>query len=118
MVGEIEPETLRERLDDGEAPLVLDIRATADFAEGHLPGSRNVPMAELPGSIDEIAAADHVVTVCPHGLASVKAGRIVEAYRDFDGRVDSLDGGLEAWDGPLETEGSGATDEDGPDAPF
>lgn len=104
MAGEIEPEALRERLGDEDPPLVVDIRSPEEYAEGHLPGSRNVPLAEIPGAIDEIADADHVVAVCPQGLASVKAARIVEAYRDFDGRAESLAGGLEAWDGPLEAD--------------
>lgn len=114
MVGEIEPEALRERLDGEGAPLVVDIRAPEAYAEGHLPESENVPMAELPREIDAIAGADHVVTVCPEGLASVKAARIVEAYREFDGRVESLAGGLEAWDGPLESDDTDAAES----APF
>jgi rhodanese-related sulfurtransferase len=121
MVGEIEPATLRERLDADGAPLLVDIRGPEAFAEGHLPDSENVPMADLPQHIDAIADADHVVTICPHGKASVKAARIVEAYRDFDGRVDSLAGGLEAWDGPLAADSSEATEaatDEGPEAPF
>lgn len=112
MVGEIDTATLRAQLGSDEPPLVVDIRAPDDFAGGHLPGSLNVPMAEIPGEIDEIAAADEVVTVCPHGKASIKAARIVEAYTEFDGAVASLAGGIEAWDGPLETDG------ESPDAPF
>lgn len=122
MVGEIEPETLRERLEEADGPLLVDIRGPDAFAEGHLPGSRNIPMADLPQHIEDVADADHVVTICPHGLASVKAARIVEAYRAFDGTVESLAGGLEAWDGPLEageTETAEAGDgEETPDAPF
>lgn len=122
MVGEIEPATLRERLEAGDDPLLVDIRGPREFTEGHLPGSRNIPMADLPQHIDAVAEADQVVTICPHGMASVKAARIVEAYQDFDGRVDSLAGGLEAWDGPLEadeTENTASADgEDAPDAPF
>lgn len=110
MVGEIESETLAAKLDDGDRPLVVDIRDGEAFADGHLPGSEHVPLADLPGEIDRIAAADHVVTVCPHGLASVKAARIVEAYREFDGTVESLAGGLEAWDGPLASEDGDAAD--------
>jgi rhodanese-related sulfurtransferase len=115
MVGEIEPADLRERLEDGDAPTLVDIRSPDAFAGGHLPGSRNVPLADLPREIDAIAEADHVVTVCPHGLASVKAARILEAYRDFEGRAESLAGGLEEWDGRLEADDAEAN---GADAPF
>ena len=102
MVGEIQPDALRERVEDGEAPVVIDIRTRAAFDAGHLPESRNVPLPEIPREIEDFADADHVVTVCPHGKASLKAGRIVEAYQGFNGTVESLAGGLEAWDGPLE----------------
>ncbi|MHB9287116.1 rhodanese-like domain-containing protein [Halobacteriales archaeon Cl-PHB] len=128
MDGEIQPHVLQEALEtsDADNPLILDIRNGAHFAEGHLPNSRNVPLPELPQQIDEIADADHVVTVCPHGKASIKAARIVGAYRDFDGTVESLAGGLEAWEGPVERgdgeSGGGETGpapaDEGPDAPF
>jgi rhodanese-related sulfurtransferase len=121
MDGETDPETLEARLADGDAPLIVDIRSPEAFAEGHLPDSENVPLADLPQRIDDIADADEVVTVCPHGKASVKAARIVGAYQDFDGRVVSLAGGLEAWDGPLAV-AEGATQagdgDDAPEAPF
>ena len=118
MVGEIQPETLRERFDDGDAPAVIDIRDRGAFDHAHLPGSRNVPLPEIPRQIDDFADADHVVTVCPHGKASLKAARIVEAYEGFDGTVESLAGGLEAWDGPIDRESDIEGDGERPDAPF
>lgn len=114
MVGEIQPETLRERFEDGDTPVVIDIRSPSAFDGGHLPGSRNVPLPEIPRQIDDFADADHVVTVCPHGKASLKAARIVEAYQGFDGTVESLAGGLEAWEGPIE----GSNGAEASDAPF
>ncbi len=130
MDGEIQPHVLQEALEssaNGNEPLILDIRNATHFEEAHLPGSENVPLPELPQQIDRIADADHVVTVCPHGKASVKAARIVGAYQDFDGTVESLAGGLEAWEGPVERgDGEGGVDgeadasesDEGPEAPF
>jgi rhodanese-related sulfurtransferase len=118
MVGEIQPETLRKRLEAGDEPVVLDIRSQAAFDDAHLPGSRNVPLPEIPRQIDDVADAEHVVTVCPHGKASLKAARIVEAYQDFEGTVESLAGGLEAWDGPIERESDPEEGGERPDAPF
>lgn len=108
MDGEIEPESLRERLAAGDAPLLVDVGPAEAYERRHLPGSEHVSLPELPGEIDRIADADHVVTVCPHGLASAKAARIIGAYREFDGTVESLAGGLEAWDGPVESDRHGA----------
>jgi rhodanese-related sulfurtransferase len=125
MDGEITPDELAALRDggDGAAPLVVDIRAREAYARGHIPGSEHVPFQRLPTSVDDVTDADHVVTVCPHGKASIKAARLIAAYEDFDGTVESLAGGLDAWDGPLTaTDGGGSRASDagdgGSEAPF
>lgn len=101
MDGEILPDELRDEL-GGEEPLVVDIRNPREFERERIPDSVNVPLGQLPREVDRIADADHVVTVCPHGKASIRAARLVASFEGFDGRVESLHGGLEAWNGPLE----------------
>ena len=118
MDGEIEPDRLEAKLDSDDEPLVVDIRNPNAFRRGHIPGSVNLPLAELTLGVEDVAAADHVVTVCPHGQASIKAARLISAYEGFDGRVDSLHGGLTAWEGPLERDAEPAGADEGPDAPF
>ncbi|MEF8785285.1 MAG: rhodanese-like domain-containing protein [Haloarculaceae archaeon] len=123
MDGEIEPDRLEAELDGDDDPLVVDIRNPPAFEQGHIPDSVNVPLPRLTQDVDEVADADHVVTVCPHGQASIKAARLIAAYDGFDGRVDSLHGGLTAWDGPLEVPAAedsetDSTADDGPEAPF
>lgn len=104
MAGEIEGGTLQS-LDPTEVT-VVDIRSRPAYDQGHLPESECIPFPELPDRITELDGAEHVVTVCPHGEASVKAARLISAYDGLadDARVDSLAGGLEAWDGNLVTE--------------
>lgn len=121
MVDEIEPAALRELLESGDDVRVVDIRGTTAFEAGHIPGSEHVPMDRLPAKIGRFDGADHVVTVCPHGEASVQAGRLIQAYEGTETtRVESLAGGLSAWEGPLEDgpdeESAGA--EPAEDAPF
>lgn len=101
MTGEIEPAGLAAAIEDGEAPRLVDIRPPGSFGQGHIPGSENVPLAELIDEVERFAGDEHVVTICPHGKASLKAARLITAYGGFEGRVESLRGGLEAWDGPL-----------------
>jgi rhodanese-related sulfurtransferase len=130
MNGEISTEELQSLLDGAKAETdgsdtggdlrIVDIRNPDAFARRHIPGSENIPAPELTGRVEELDGADRVVTVCPHGQASVQAARLVGSYQGVDGPVESLHGGLEAWDGPLESESRDATDEEGPDstAPF
>ena len=116
MDGEITAEELGELLDSETPPRVVDIRSPGQFRRGHIPGSENVPFAELTGRIEELADADRIVTVCPHGQASVQAARLIGSFEGFDGRVDSLKPGLEGWSGGLERDGR--TADDAPSSPF
>ena len=116
MDAEVTPEEVEALLEDDDRPRVIDIRSPGEFARGHIPGSENVPFGELPDRIEEFTGADRIVTVCPHGKASVQAARLVGSYEGTkDARVESMAGGLEAWGGPLETsEADGET----PGSPF
>lgn len=120
MDGEIGPDELRSLLASDDPPRIVDVRSPTAFATGHIPGSENVPFGELPSSAPSFAGADRVVTVCPHGEASVQAARLIGAAAGVDGRVESMRGGLTAWDGEMETDESRGENgpEPGPDAPF
>jgi len=119
MDGEITAEELNELLDAETPPRVVDIRSPGQFRRRHIPGSENIPFAELTGRIEEFDGDDRVVTVCPHGQASVQAARLIGSFEGFDGRVDSLEPGLEGWSYGFESEGEPtATRGEEPDAPF
>lgn len=103
MVAEISPEELERALDD-DAPLLIDIRPPSAFARGHVPGALNVPMAELTGQVDQIEFGDEVVVACQIGQSSRQAVKLLSSFEGAgDAEIRSLAGGLEAWDGPLET---------------
>jgi len=116
MDGEISTDEVAALLDSEDRPRIIDIRSPGAFARSHIPGSENVPFGELPDRIEAFEGADHVVTVCPHGKASVQAARLIGSYEGTkDATVESMAGGLEAWEGDLETaEESG----EAPESPF
>jgi rhodanese-related sulfurtransferase len=118
-VNEIEPDELVERREDGDGVRIVDIRSPAAFRSEHIPGSENVPMSQLPDRAGDFDGADTVVTVCPHGQASLQAARILGAYEGLrEAEIFSLAGGLTAWDGELvEAETADSVGEH-PDAPF
>jgi rhodanese-related sulfurtransferase len=122
MDAEITPDEVESLLEDGDGLRIVDIRPPAAFARGHIPGSVNVPFAELPTRVAEFADAERIVTVCPHGKSSVQAARLIASYEGTtDARVESMAGGLEAWTGRLETDGENgrAGPGDGtPESPF
>jgi len=115
MDGEISPEQLAGKLENDDEPLVVDIRSPREFEREHIPGSVNLPLSQLPQTVGQVSDAEHVVTVCPHGKASIKAARLITSFEEFDGRVESLESGLTGWDGPVD---SAQDSEDSPEAPF
>lgn len=127
MDGEIDPEELADLLDGSRDVRVVDIRDERAFDRGHLPHSESIPFPELTTRVAELAGADRIVTVCPHGIASRQAADLIGSYAGTtDARVESLRGGIEAWErdvGELEAsspdpgDSTGGADE-GPDAPF
>ena len=118
MDGELSAEGLRGLLESESDIRVVDIRSPAAFHRGHIPGSENVPFEELTDRIGEVADAERVVTVCPKGEASVQAARLIGSFEEFSGRVDSLEPGIEGWPFELESEGTEAPADEGPEAPF
>lgn len=103
MADELSPEELERKLDDGDAPQLIDVRQPAQFEQGHLPGAENVPMTELPTRIDEIEFGDEVVVACQIGQASLQAVRLIDSYEGAaDAEVWSLEGGMETWKGDTE----------------
>lgn len=128
MDEEVEPADVDAPPADDER--IVDIRSPDAYRRGHIPGSENVPFQRIPDEVASFADADRIVTVCPHGKASVQAARLVASYEGTDATVQSMAGGLEAWDGPLEssddpasddqstTAGASTTDDESTDAPF
>jgi rhodanese-related sulfurtransferase len=114
MDGEVDPDEVEALLSSDDPPRVVDVRNPGAFARGHIPGSENVPFDRLADRAGSLAGAERVVTVCPHGEASVQAARLIAAAAGVDGRVESMRGGLAAWDGELAADES----DEGPDAPF
>jgi len=93
----VDPATLRELLDSGRAPRVIDVRTPAEFETAHIPGAYNVPLdllrehrAELLTHLDE-----DVVLVCRSGARATQAERSFAEAGLPNLRV--LDGGMLAW---------------------
>ncbi len=98
MDGEISTTEVQELLEDDADVRIIDIRDERSFTHSHIPDSENVPFHELTSRIDEFEDADRIVTVCPHGEASVQAARLLGSYEGTaDARIESLAGGLEEY---------------------
>jgi len=62
---------------DGSVTL-LDTRTPMEYAGGHIPGFRNIPVDDLRERLDEIEPGKPVYVICQSGLRSYIASRILE----------------------------------------
>jgi adenylyltransferase/sulfurtransferase len=92
---EVSVEELAEALQSDAAPLVLDVREPLEWRICHIEPSVLMPLGTLEGRIGELERGRDIVTVCHHGIRSLRA---VERLRAAGlPRVRSLRGGVEQW---------------------
>ena len=75
---------------------VVDVREPSEFAEGHVPGARNVPLGSVRSNPAAATRAARTLFVCQKGGRSQTAADLVEGLGT--GEVRSLDGGTSAWE--------------------
>ncbi len=63
--------------DDPASHLLIDVRTPEEFASGHIDGSVNIPVEEIPGRLDEIPVDAPIVMYCRSGNRSAAAARIL-----------------------------------------
>lgn len=79
--------------------LVVDVRDSGEFAAGHLPDARNIPLANLAERVAEIEKYKDkpVILCCATGMRSGKA--CSELGKLGFTAVHNLAGGVDAWVG-------------------
>lgn len=54
--------------------VIIDVRTRAEFSGGHVAGSKNIPLQELPERLEEIRAIGKpIVLCCASGIRSANA---------------------------------------------
>jgi len=85
------------RLLNQGSTLVLDIREGTEYAAGHLPRARNIPLKELEKRLEEIGKYKDktVLVTCKAGTRTAAATRLLK--RAGFNTVYQLKGGVAAW---------------------
>ena len=87
---------LNDRLKAGEPLLLLDVRSPMEYQfDGHIEGSRLLPLQALNGRINELPKDQTVVCVCRSGNRSQFAAEQL-AMAGFE-NVINLRGGIIGW---------------------
>jgi len=80
----------------GSPQVVIDVRASDEYASGHIPGAVAIPAGELPRSLDRLPDGDSLITlVCETGYRSTVAASVLD--RSGHARVRNIAGGMRAW---------------------
>jgi len=91
---EISVEELKQKLDSGEKPFLLDVREPVEYQIANI-GGLLIPLRQVPQRVDELDANQEIIVYCHSGNRS---GRAVAFLHDEGFKnVKNLVGGIEAW---------------------
>jgi len=100
--------TAEECLDELEEltrrSLWIDVREPWEFEQGHIPGTRSVPLSELGFTLGDLAREEPLTISCRSGVRSMSAARTLERL-GVARAPRNLTGGILAWqerDYPIE----------------
>lgn len=79
-----------------ERPMIIDVREKDEFAGGHIPGAKNIPLGTIDRFDEKIT--DKVYVVCHSGMRSKQATTILVS-KGYD--AVNLKNGMMGWNGPI-----------------
>lgn len=78
-----------------QKPMIIDVREKNEYAGGHIPGAKNIPLGEL----DQFKGTGKIYVVCQSGMRS-KQGATLLNSKGCD--AINLKNGMIGWNGPVE----------------
>ena len=91
----ITPSGLKDRLEAGDRPVLLDVRERWEFELARIEGSTFIPMSELGERYTELDPGSETVVICHHGIRSSYVAQALQGA-GFE-KVLNLEGGLDAY---------------------
>ncbi len=97
VIPEVEPSDVAPRVEAGDGPLIIDVRETGEWDQGHLPGAVHIPRGFLESRIGGVAVDPEreLLISCASGQRSLLAA---VTLRDMGfTNVANLAGGFARW---------------------
>lgn len=103
MTKSITIEQLHERSKKlGARDIILDVRTPQEYAEGHVPGSKNIPVDEVEARSSELKGVEDLYIYCRAGRRADMAAAVLSNCMD-QLKIRELfvvdEGGFPDWEG-------------------
>jgi adenylyltransferase/sulfurtransferase len=95
ITDDMTPRDLKQRIDRGEPIVVVDVREPQEYQINKIPGSRLIPLGELPQRYEELDVNAAIVCQCKSGMRSAKATGFLRSIGFKN--VRNLSGGILGW---------------------
>ena len=97
-IPEMTVQEVHEYIEEGNDPVLLDVRGLDEWERGHLKGSVHIPRGELEYQAEEAMPdkSREVIVICAGGVRSLLAGETLKAIGYEN--VISMDGGYGDWE--------------------
>ena len=94
-IPEITPAEVKKKMDVHEPFVLIDVREPHEYQICRIPGSKLIPLGEVPKRMNELDSADEIVVHCKSGMRSAKAVDLLmkSGFR----KIHNLKGGILAW---------------------
>jgi rhodanese-related sulfurtransferase len=95
MIREMPVTELKSRRDQGEKPLVIDVREDWELQLASIPDVVHVPMNQLPARLGEFSRDAETIVMCHAGGRSLRVAHYLASQGFVN--VANLTGGISAW---------------------
>lgn len=90
---------MKQLIENKSKYFLLDVRTPGEFASVSVPGSVNIPLAELPSRMKELAGKENIIVYCQSGMRAGQAKSILQN----NGHKDVINAG--SWQSVANTVG-------------
>ena len=95
VAGEIEPREVKARLDRGEVFQFIDVREPHEYQICSIPGTKLIPLGDLPKRVHELDMTREIVAHCKSG---VRSGKAIDFLKSAGFKnLRNMKGGILAW---------------------
>jgi sulfur-carrier protein adenylyltransferase/sulfurtransferase len=94
-IPEVTAPQLKQMMDENKPFVLIDVREPHEYQICSIPGSKLIPLGDVPRRMNELNSADDIVVHCKSGMRSAKAVDLLmkSGFR----KIHNLKGGILAW---------------------